>query len=46
MVGAVARWKDAIYLSMSPTMRYAWGDHSPTNYMRISRNAYVGLGHP
>ncbi|MFZ6178909.1 lipase family protein [Nannocystis pusilla] len=46
VVGAVARWKDAIYLSMSPTMRYAWGDHSPTNYMRISRNAYVGLGHP
>ncbi|MDC0672888.1 lipase family protein [Nannocystis radixulma] len=46
MVGAIARAKDAVYLSMSLPIAYNWGDHSPANYMRISRNAYVGLGNP
>lgn len=45
MVGAIARAKDALYLSMSLPMTFAWGDHAPTNYMRVSRNAYVGLEH-
>jgi len=46
VVGAVACAKDAMYLSMSMPMAFNWGDHAPSNYMRISRNAYVGLDHP
>ncbi|MDC0723505.1 lipase family protein [Nannocystis bainbridge] len=46
VIGALACAKDALYLSMSPPMTFSWGDHSPTNYMRVSRNAYADLGHP
>ncbi|WAS90550.1 lipase family protein [Nannocystis punicea] len=46
VIGAMSCAKDAMCLSMLPTMTFAWGDHSPTNYMRISRNAYAGLAHP
>lgn len=46
MLGVAAVAKDALYMSMSPAMTFKWGEHSPSNYMRISRNAYVGLGMP
>lgn len=46
MVGMAAVAKDALYMSMSPAMTFKWGEHSPINYMRISRNAYVGLALP